>query len=146
MKTILIVETAMRPASLPFSLVLLALLASPTRAQSASSEAHARAAIALATEASDTLIRRNFRIHPQPLGTALEAFTRQAGVQVRTEAKVPAAVRSPGVTGRLTPVEALRRLVAGTGFVAEVVDAETLALRPASDAYESWRPARPTRR
>lgn len=125
----------MRPVFLPLPALLLAIVTLTLHAQSAPADEHARAAIALAQAESDTLIRRDFRIAPQPLPDAIREFTRQAGVQVRTEAEIPA-VHSPGVVGRFTAQEALRRLIAGTGLTAEVVDDRTLALRAMSGAYE----------
>ena len=124
----------MRTVAAPLPLLLLVLAAIPAPAQSGPAEGHARAAIALARAEGDTLIRRVFRIPAQPLPAALREFTRQSGMEVRV-GEVPA-VRSPGVAGRFTALEALRRLVAGTGLAAEVVSDETLALRPVSGAYE----------
>ncbi|HEY7612764.1 MAG TPA: TonB-dependent siderophore receptor [Gemmatimonadales bacterium] len=122
--------------SVPQSLALLALALVPVASPAQSTpDQHARAAIAIASAPADTLVKRVFRIEAQPLPRALEEFRRQAGVSLRTETDVPP-VHSPGVTGRFTPVEALRRLIAGTGLQAEVVDEETLALRPVSGAYE----------
>jgi catecholate siderophore receptor len=124
----------MPPVASSLSLLVLALIPVAAPAQSAPDE-RARAAAATANAPGDTLIKRVFRIAAQPLPRALDEFRRQAGVRLRTEADVPA-VHSPGVVGRLTPVEALRRLIAGTGLEAEVVDDETLALRLGSGAYE----------
>ena len=123
----------MPPIALSVFLLALALTPVVARAQSAPNE-RARPAVA-ANAPGDTLVKRVFRIEAQPLPGALEEFRRQAGVRLRTETDVPA-VHSPGVVGRLTPVEALRRLIAGTGLEAQVVDEETLALRPVSGAYE----------
>jgi len=125
----------MRPVSLPLPAFLLAIFSLTLHAQSAPAGEHARAAIAIAHAESDTLTRRDFRIAPQPLPDAVREFIRQAGVEVRTEAEIPA-VHSPGVVGRFTAQEALRRLIAGTGLIAEVVDDRTLALRATSGAYE----------
>ena len=125
----------MRPVFLPLPALLLAIVTLTLHAQSAPADEHARAAIAIALAEGDTLIRRDFRIAPQPLPDAIREFTRQAGVQVRTEAEIPA-VHSPGVVGRFTAQEALRRLIAGTDLTAEVVDDRTLALRAMTDAYE----------
>ena len=125
----------MRPVSPPLALLVLALAALPLSAQSTPAGHHALAAIAIARADADTLVKRVFRIPPQPLPAALREFTRQSGVRVRAESDVPE-VRSPGVTGRFTVVEALRLLVAGTGLAAEVVDDRTLALRQTAGAYE----------
>jgi catecholate siderophore receptor len=115
--------------------MLLALSLGGGLLQTASAQDHASAAIAIAQAASDTTTKRTFRIPPQPLPAALGEFTRQSGLRVRADTEVPV-VRSAGVEGRLPPVEALRRLVAGTGLVARVVDEETLAVQQEnSDAY-----------
>lgn len=58
---------------------------------------------------------RSFNIPPQPLATAINAFGRQSGLQVTAEADVVGNIQSPGVTGTLPPMEALSRLLAGTG-------------------------------
>ena len=126
----------MRPPLPPLALLLLVVLAAhPLPAQSTPASRHALTAIAIARAEGDTLVKRVFRIPPQPLPAALREFTRQSGVQVRAESDVPA-VRSAGVIGRFTAVEALRHLVAGTGLAVEVVDERTLALRQTEGAYE----------
>ena len=125
----------MPPHSTPLRTMLVALSLGGALLQTASAQDHASAAIAIAQAASDTTTKRTFRIPPQPLPAALGEFTRQSGLRVRADTEVPV-VRSAGVAGRLTPVEALRRLVAGTGLVARVVDEETLAVQQEnSDAY-----------
>ncbi|HEU4954808.1 MAG TPA: hypothetical protein VFT28_09560, partial [Gemmatimonadales bacterium] len=121
----------MRPVILPF-LVLLPLTA---HAQSTPAPQQSRAAVATEPATRDTLVQRVFRIPAQPLPDAVREFIRQSGMQVRVEGEVPP-VHTPGVVGRFTAPEALRRLVAGTGLQAEVLDAETLALRPVSGPYE----------
>lgn len=94
------------------------------------------AAAAQRTEpASIATAKRDFRIPSQPLLAALTEFTRQSGLRVQADAALPD-VRSSGVLGRLTPFEALQRLVAGTGLSARMVDAQTLAVQvEQSDAY-----------
>ncbi len=110
------------------STLLLALSLGGAVHGTAAAQDHAGAAIAIAREAGDTTTRRTFRISPQPLPSALEEFTRQSGLRVRADTEVPG-VRSAGVVGRLAPPEALRRLIAGTGLIARVVDDETLAVQ-----------------
>lgn len=123
-----------RSALSRFLLVSTLLLGAPT-VRAALAQDHATAAIAAARAASDTTIRRLFRVPPQPLPAALKEFARQSGLRVQVDAEVPA-VRSSGVVGRLTPIEALRRLVAGTGLAARVVNDRTLAVRQeSSGAY-----------
>ncbi len=117
---------------LPLALILLLLaFVGATRSGAAQNLAPAGDA----EPASDTTAKRTFRVPPQPLPAALTEFTRQSGLRVRADTEVPE-VRSAGVTGRFTPVEALRRLVAGTGLVARVVNERTLAVQAErSDAY-----------
>ena len=115
--------------------LLVALAVGGAALPTAAAQDHATAAIAIAQAASDTTTKRTFRIPPQPLPAALEEFARQSGVRVRADTEVPV-VRSAGVSGRLTPPEALRRLIAGTGLIARVVDDETLAVQQENpDAY-----------
>jgi catecholate siderophore receptor len=135
MITILIGELAMRPVTSLSALLPLVLLSAPATAQSAPAEQHAYAALAIARAESDTLVKRVYRIPPQPLPAALREFSRQSGVQVRAEADVPE-VHSQGVVGRFTAVEALRELLTGTGLAARVVDEETLVVRQVTNAYE----------
>ena len=61
---------------------------------------------------------RTFDIPPQPLGSALNAFGRQAGLQVSVEASVASGVQVQGVSGTMRPEQALNQLLAGTGIVA----------------------------
>lgn len=57
----------------------------------------------------------SFDIPPQMLTDALVAFSAQTGLQVLYEGPIAQDVQSQGVTGSLTPTEALQRLLAGTG-------------------------------
>ena len=115
--------------------LLMALALGGGALRTAAAQDHASAAIAIAQAASDTTTRRTFRIPPQSLPAALEEFARQSGFRVRVDTEVPV-VRSAGVSGRLTPPEALRRLIAGSGLVARVVDDRTLAVQQENpDAY-----------
>lgn len=61
---------------------------------------------------------RTFDIPPQSLGSALNAFGRQAGLQVSVEASVASGVQVQGVSGTMRPEQALNQLLAGTGIVA----------------------------
>jgi len=115
--------------------LVVVLLPSLVGPRAVSAQDHALAAIAVARASSDTITKRTFRIPAQPLPAALKEFTRQSGLRVRADTEVPV-VRSSGVVGRLTPVEALRRLVAGTGLTGIVVDDRTLAVQQeTSGAY-----------
>lgn len=75
---------------------------------------------------------RSFSIPPQPLADGLTAFGRQSGLQVSVDAALVRGQSTAGVSGTLTPVEALNTLLAGTGIVYRFVNATTVTLeRPA---------------
>ncbi|MFC3230571.1 TonB-dependent receptor [Marinibaculum pumilum] len=57
-----------------------------------------------------------FDIAPQPLGDALAAFGRQAGVQVSVHGDLARGKSSPGVRGRMDADAALQRLLSGSGL------------------------------
>ena len=57
-----------------------------------------------------------FDIPPQPLSRALTAFGRQSGYQVSVDHGDLADLSTQGVSGSMSPEEALRRLLAGTGI------------------------------
>ena len=72
---------------------------------------------------------RAFNIPPQPLAGALAAFGQQSGMQVSVSAGVAQAASSPGVTGTMTPTQALDRLLAGTGITYTLTDNNTAILQ-----------------
>ena len=75
---------------------------------------------------------RAFNIPAQPLADGLTAFGRQSGLQVSVDAALVRGRSTAGVSGTLTPVEALNTLLAGTGIVYRFVNATTVTLeRPA---------------
>ncbi|MEM6999492.1 MAG: TonB-dependent receptor [Pseudomonadota bacterium] len=67
-----------------------------------------------AAVASDELLE--FDIKAQPLAGALEAFADQAQRQVSSDAQAISGFSSNSVTGRMTAIDALSRLVSGTGL------------------------------
>jgi iron complex outermembrane receptor protein len=91
----------------------------------------------LVAQAKDA--QRAFNIPAQSLATALNAFGRQAGIQVSVDAAVARGVQVQGVTGTMTPQQALTQLLAGTGIVAQFTsDRDVLLTRaaPGSGALE----------
>ncbi len=58
----------------------------------------------------------DFAIPPQSLKPALHSFMAQAGVKLRYVPAQVSGLRSPGVSGRLTPEAALYRLLSGSGL------------------------------
>lgn len=65
----------------------------------------------------------------QPLGHALNALARQAGLQLLVRRELVEGRQAPAVAGRLTPRQALDRVLAGSGLVA-AVDGNTVVVRP----------------
>ena len=61
---------------------------------------------------------RTFDIPRQSLVTALNAFGRQAGIQISIDATAARGIEVPGVSGTMRPEQALNQLLAGTGFIA----------------------------
>jgi len=76
-----------------------------------------------------------FSVEAQPLAKALNAWAKQARLQVIWPSRTPIVDRiSPRVVGEYTPQEALKILLEGTGLGWDFVDAQTVAIGPASDA------------
>lgn len=69
-----------------------------------------------------------FDIPAQALGSALNAYAEQVGVQLSYPAALTACLESPGVTGRYTPAEALEKLLTGTGIAVQSTRNGTLTL------------------
>lgn len=72
-----------------------------------------------------------FAITPQPLSTALVAFGQQAKVQVLTAGANLDGCRTAGVSGRMSPSQALAKLLQGSGFVGHFSDAGTVVVKQA---------------
>ena len=72
-----------------------------------------RTSIVIAAEQSIS-----FNIPPQALGTALNAYADIVNVQLSYPSQLTAKLKSPGVTGQLTPQQALQKLLAGSGLIA----------------------------
>jgi hypothetical protein len=73
----------------------------------------------------------DFSIPPQPLASALSHYGDATGNEALYEGGLADGRISADVQGRLTPTEALQRLLAGTGLVARFVAEGTFVLAPA---------------
>lgn len=69
-----------------------------------------------------------FDIPAGPLAAALDQYRRVTGFTLRIESDQIAHLASPGVSGLLTPLQALQELLAGTGVTFALADARTLTL------------------
>jgi iron complex outermembrane receptor protein len=72
--------------------------------------------------------RRTFDIPAQPLASALNAFGRQAGLQVTIDTALTTGVQAHAVSGTMTAADALGRLLAGTGIVSRFSGNRTVVL------------------
>lgn len=70
----------------------------------------------------------SFNIRPAPLSQGLLEFGRQAGVSVAADQSLTVGLRGRAVSGDLPVDEALERLLAGTGLVAEFVGRDAVRL------------------
>jgi hypothetical protein len=70
-----------------------------------------------------------FEIPPQPLLTALRAYSELTGQAVLVDNTLAAGRQSPGVSGSFDKVEALNRLLAGTGLIASYSSDQAFTLK-----------------
>jgi len=75
---------------------------------------------------------QGFAIAAQSLEGVLTEFAEQAGVQLLVRTELVEGLRSPGLSGRYTPEEALSNLLAGTGFTYRRDSLGTLTLERAA--------------
>ena len=75
-----------------------------------------------------------FSIPPQPLADAITSFGRQSGMQVSVDGDLARGIASPGVSGSMTPEQALSRLLAGTGITYRMTGGNTALLVRVSDS------------
>ena len=69
---------------------------------------------------------QKFDIPPGPLTEALAAFEKVTGLTIVVDAARVKGLSSPGVVGQFTLEEALRRMLTGTSFAPQFVDAKTV--------------------
>ncbi|QUS39441.1 TonB-dependent heme/hemoglobin receptor family protein [Tardiphaga alba] len=86
-----------------------------------------------AQQTSATLAQKNFNIGAQSLAVALTQFGRQSGLQVSVSSAAARGRSSPGVSGTLTPDQALSQLLSGTGMQFRFSDSGTVVIS-ANDA------------
>lgn len=73
------------------------------------------------------------RITAQPLAQALDALARQSRLDLMVQPALVAGKTAPAVTGRMTPRDALDRLLAGSGLAAEI-EGTAVTVRPRGPA------------
>ena len=88
----------------------------------------ALAAVSLWARAEESDGAVEFDIPPQALASALTQFSAQSGVQVVAAAGDLGEVRSPGVRGRLSPLDGLERLLRGTPYIEQPIGERTVVV------------------
>lgn len=73
----------------------------------------------------------DINVAAQPLSSALAALSSQTGVQVFAAGNLVAGKSAPAVSGKLTPQQALDRLLAGSGLQAQASGNGNLTVHPA---------------
>ncbi|MEJ0049272.1 MAG: TonB-dependent receptor [Rhodospirillales bacterium] len=81
--------------------------------------------------------QRDFNIPRQPLAAALTLFSQQSGFQVTVDAVLVRDVSTPGAQGRMTPEQAMRRLLEGTHLSYSAAGATTIVLQKAVEGRVS---------
>jgi len=83
--------------------------------------------LALADDAK-AMIRRPIDISPRPLELALEELAKNSDIQLIYKAELVRNLDSPGAAGDLTPIEALRLILSGTGLTYNSLNDHTITL------------------
>lgn len=76
----------------------------------------------------------NLKIDSQSLGSALQEFARQSGVQIIFFSQVTEGFRSPALDGQYTLANALQMLLAGSNLTFRVINYKTIEIRPLTAA------------
>ena len=74
----------------------------------------------------------DYQIRSQSLDKALVDFSLKSGLQIIADGNLTSGVKSPGVSGRYTPEQALQKLLAGTGVTIQVNKNGTVTLKKAT--------------
>lgn len=84
---------------------------------------------ALAQAAPGAAAKTSFNIRPQPLSQALVQFSNSTGVQLFFNADLARGINSQGAQGSLTRIEALGRILAGSGLTYKFTNASTVSIQ-----------------
>ena len=72
--------------------------------------------------------RYDFKIDSQPLGTALQEFAKQSGVQIIFFSQVTEGLQAPALHGSYTIPGALERLLFGSHLLFRVINSRTIEI------------------
>ncbi len=82
-------------------------------------------------------IAGSFNIPGGTLSAALDAYSAQSGVQVAVSSQALQGVRSKGVSGEMSPEQALSQLLSGTGFTTRHAGNSIAVVRASADRSEN---------
>jgi outer membrane receptor protein involved in Fe transport len=88
-------------------------------------------------------IRKPTSIPPEGLSTALQTLAKERNFQIVYVSEQINVLRTNGVSGELTPEEALRGLLSGTGFTFKYLDDKTVTIVPIGTRTETKKAAPP---
>jgi iron complex outermembrane recepter protein len=75
-------------------------------------------------------IRYHFKIDGQPLGTALQQFAEQSGVQIIFFSKVTEGLQAPALNGSYTMSGGLEMLLSGSHLFFRAINPKTIEICP----------------
>ena len=87
--------------------------------------------LAVADDAK-AMVRTQINITPRPLELALQELAKDSEIQLIYKSELVRGVESPGATGDLTPLEALRSILSGTGLTYNSLNDHTITIVPVS--------------
>ena len=82
----------------------------------------------LAAAPSGEPLKYHFRIDSQPLGTALQQFAEQSGVQIIFFSQVMEGLQAPALNGSYTIAGALEMLLSGSHLIFRVINPKTIKI------------------
>ena len=86
----------------------------------------------VAAAPSSEPIRYHFKIDSQPLGTALQEFAKQSGVQIIFFSQVTEGLQAPVLNGSYTISGGLEMLLSGSHLVFRVINPKTIEICPST--------------
>jgi iron complex outermembrane recepter protein len=82
----------------------------------------------LAAAPSSEPVKYHFKIDSQPLGTALQQFAKQSGVQIIFFSQVTEGLQAPALHGSYTIAGALEMLLSGSHLIFRVINPKTIEI------------------
>ena len=95
----------------------------------------------LAAAPSSEPVKYHFKIDSQPLGTALQQFAGQSGVQIIFFSQVTEGLQAPALHGSYTISDALEMLLSGSHLIFRVINPKTIEICEDRTATEGSRGA-----